>query len=184
MATTLTASHQPAGRPSSQDLRSAPERPRVTCNRRWRPRSTMPVTNPGRRHGPERTNAVSSTLSPADRPDPLGIVDQRPAMRFHRGHRRRPRHQVLPGHLRHRRPIPAHPPADVPAGPLGKHRTSPDRLALLAPGLVLTIAVGAIPATLTPPQPHRPATRRHVAHLHQLATLRAGPHPAFRAGSP
>jgi hypothetical protein len=96
----------------------------------------------------------------------------------HRPHHRRPADPQVTSDRGDRMGVLAHPPAGLGAGPAGQHRPGTDRRRLLGPGPHPTGRLTTAPQALAPPQHHRPATERQVAHPDGPSAVELGPHPA------
>ena len=148
----------PGGQPATRKPRCA-VRPGTTSRRRWRSRSTKPVTNSVGCSAVAARNECSSTPSAVGTPQPGQMIDPWAAVVAHRGHGGVPANPEVPGHLRDRVPSLTHPPADLGSGPLGQRR--PRRDASTSSDHVPTAQSGirATPQALGPHQHHRPIGR-------------------------
>ena len=163
-------------RACSQPPTAALVRSATTSSRRPRSRSTRPVTQ---RVGARRVALRKPVSSSPSLPDPVQARRGHPPA----GCRAQPppawwspsRPQVA-GDRRHRVGVLADPPTRLGAGPFGQHRPRPDGGRLLGPGPDLAGRLPTAPEALAPPQHHRPAADRQVAHPDRASAVRGGRH--------
>ena len=109
-----------------------------------------------------------------------GVIHQLGAVLSHRPHDGRPADPQVAGDRGHCVGVLTDPPTRLGAGPFGQHRPRPDGGRLLGPGPDPAGRLPTAPEALAPPQHHRPAADRQVAHPDRAPAVRSGPHATTR----